>query len=141
MEACDHADGSPVGQCAICDQMVCSECLRSVFNEVICDAHGELEDESEWALVGFYSDTEGLDERRYTLSDHSISSLVVAVDEETIELYVPNDHKEEAFALLSTSTEGTVLCLECKIEFAKTIGTCPLCGVTRVQDAAESAGD
>ena len=141
MEACDHAEGSPVGQCASCDEMVCSECFRSVFNEVICNAHDKLEDESEWVLVGFYSDREGLDERRYTLADHSIPSVIAEVDEETIELYVPNDDKEEAFALLSVPSEETVLCLECKIEFAKTIGTCPLCGVTRVQDAAESAGD
>ena len=141
MEACDHADGSPVGQCGICDQMVCSECFRSVFNEVICDAHGELEDESEWVLVGFYADTEGLDERRYTLADHSVVSIVTAVDEESIELYVPNDDKDEAFALLSAPSDETVLCSECKIEFAKSIGVCPLCDVTRVQDAAESAGD
>jgi len=112
-----------------------------VFNEVICDSHDELEDESEWALVGFYSDTEGLDERRYTLADHSIVSLVAVVDEETVELYVPNDDKEEAFALLATPTEGTVLCSECKIELAIAVGSCPLCGVNRVEDAAESTGD
>lgn len=141
MEACDHVEGSPVGQCAICDQMVCSECFQTVFSEVICSAHEKLEDEDEWVLVGFYSDREGLNERRYTLADHSIPSVIAEVDEETIELYVPNGDKEEAFALLDTQAEYTVLCVECRIEFTKSVGDCPSCGVSRVQDAAESAGD
>ena len=141
MEACDHVEGSPVGQCAICDQMVCSECFQTVFSEVICSAHEKLEDEDEWVLVGFYSDREGLNERRYTLADHSIPSVIAEVDEETIELYVPNGDKEEAFALLDTQAEYTVLCVECRIEFTKNVGDCPSCGVSRVQDAAESAGD
>ncbi len=141
MEACDHVGGSPVGQCAICDQMVCSECFQTVFNQAICNAHDKLEDEDEWVLVGFYSDREGLDERRYALADHSIPSVIAEVDEETIELYVPNNDKEEAFALLDTQAEYTVLCVECRIEFTKSVGDCPSCGVSRVQDAAESAGD
>ena len=53
---CDHTDGSPMGVCAICGKTVCSECYTTVFNEMICDEHEALEDESAWELVAIYTD-------------------------------------------------------------------------------------
>ena len=52
---CEHLDGALMGKCAICENMVCSECFQTLFNAMICSAHEDLEDESEWELIGFHT--------------------------------------------------------------------------------------
>jgi hypothetical protein len=93
---CEHEESSPIGKCAICGRTVCSECYREVFSAMICDLHQNLEDEAEWELVGYYADPSLLAERRYTLEDNGITSLVVETDDETIELYVPTGCNESS---------------------------------------------
>lgn len=127
MEGCEHTEGSPVGKCAICERMVCSECFRSIFTEMICDMHQGLEDEAEWALVGFCSDHDTLGDSRYRLEDHGITSLAVESDEDNIELYVPVDDKEDAHATLGGG-DGMVFCAECSVHYTTDMGACPLCG-------------
>jgi hypothetical protein len=125
---CEHTEGSPIGKCAICEKTVCSECYREVFNAMICDLHQELEDESNWALVGFYNDSDALAERRYILEDSGITSLFVEVDDEAIELYVPSEEKEDAFSSLEGSGVDIFGCRECQIQYTKELSACPLCG-------------
>ena len=126
---CEHSEGSPVGKCAICDRMVCSECYRTVFTETICDAHDTLEEESEWELIGFYGDTAAAHTRRYVLEEQGITSLAVEAEEDSIELYVPVDDREDAYEVLITILEDAVSCGDCKIQYANTLEACPLCGV------------
>lgn len=128
---CDHVDGSPMGVCAICGKTVCSECYRTVFNEMICDEHEALEDESAWELVGIFSDAGVVAERRYQLEENGISSIAGESDEDVIELYVPAEERDEGFAVLqSTGDEGSV-CEECRIQFSADQEACPLCGGKR----------
>lgn len=126
---CEHTEGSPIGKCGICDRTVCTDCYRDVFGAMICDLHEELEDDSEWELVGFYSDDSTLAQKRYLLEENSITSLAVESDEDAVELYVPNDEKDDAFASLSAAADGEQSCAECEIQFSGDMDVCPVCGV------------
>ncbi|UCH83976.1 MAG: hypothetical protein JSW50_16310 [Candidatus Latescibacterota bacterium] len=129
-EGCEHLDDSPIGKCAICGKTVCSECYRTVFSETICDEHEALEEESAWELVGLYADTGTLDEKRFELEEQGIASIVVEEDEDAVELYVPAEDKDDAYAMLKVSGDETPVCTECKIQYATDSETCPICGKT-----------
>jgi hypothetical protein len=135
-EECEHLDGDYMGKCAICGDMVCGECYQSIFNTMICSAHEELEDEGEWELLGLYTSQESLDERRYYLQEQGITSIVVESEEDTTELYVPADVKEDAFAALQGASEEVLQCDGCQVFFSKDSGTCPICGVRYVEEEA-----
>ena len=126
---CEHEEGSPMGNCAICGAMTCSECFRTIFNQTICADHEDLEDESCWELVGFYTDETALDERRYYLEEQGITSIVVDTEEEAIELYVLVEEKEDAYAALISSGEDSLFCPSCQVQYSPELLTCPLCGV------------
>jgi hypothetical protein len=126
---CEHEDGTPIGKCAICERTVCTECYRTVFSETICDAHEALEEESEWELIGFYTDAAAPAQRRYILEDNGVTSLVVEADADMIELYVPVTEKEDAFAALQSSADDSYFCEDCQIQYSKDLGACPLCGI------------
>jgi RNA polymerase subunit RPABC4/transcription elongation factor Spt4 len=128
---CDHVDGSPMGVCAICGKTVCSECYRTVFNEMICDEHETLEDESAWELVGIFTDAAVIAERRYQLEENGISSIAGESDEDMIELYVPAEERDEGFAVLQAAGEEGGACEECRIQFSADMEACPLCGGKR----------
>lgn len=134
---CEHLEGSPIGKCSICERTVCGDCYRDLFSAMICDLHESLEDESAWALVGFYTEQAALAERRFVLEDQQIASLVVEVDEDSIELYVPVEEKDDAYAALSGATVAAVFCFDCKIQFAASLGTCPICGVKAADEPEE----
>jgi RNA polymerase subunit RPABC4/transcription elongation factor Spt4 len=125
---CDHADGSPMGMCAICGKTVCSECYRTVFNEMICDEHEALEDESAWELVGIYTEDSGIADKRYLLEENGISSIAGQSEDEMVELYVPADDRDEGFAVLCSSGDDGAMCKECRIQFSADMDACPLCG-------------
>jgi hypothetical protein len=108
--------------------MTCSECFRTVFNQTICGDHEDLEDESAWDLIGFYPNEDPIAERRYCLEEHGIISIVVEADDGTIELYVPETEKENAFETLVADGESCLSCTACQVEFAKEMELCPLCG-------------
>jgi hypothetical protein len=131
---CEHEEGSPMGHCAICGDMTCSECFRTIFNQTICAAHQDLEDESGWELVGFYSSEAAMSERRYYLEEQGITSIVVDTDEEAIELYVPEEEKDDAYAALVASGEDTLYCASCQVQYAPELETCPLCGVRAMEE-------
>ena len=123
-----------MGNCAICGAMTCSECFRTIFNQTICAAHENLEDESCWELVGFYSNETAMAERRYYLEEQGITSIVVDTDEEMIELYVLEEEKEDAYAALVASGEDTLYCPSCRVQYAPDLHTCPLCGVRAAEE-------
>lgn len=125
---CEHEEGAPMGACSICGEMTCSECFRTVFNQPICDGHEDLEDESAWELVGFYPNEDPLAERRFHLNEQEITSIVVEADDGTIELYVPELEKQNAFETLVADGENCLSCPACQVEFAKEMELCPLCG-------------
>ena len=128
-EACEHLESSPIGACAICARTVCTDCYRDIFNAMICDQHEDLEDEGQWELVGYYSPGTDLEERRYTLEEQAIVSLVVEGDQDGVELYVTTDEKDDAFASLAAMAgEESRVCGECKIVVSAEIDECPLCG-------------
>ena len=137
---CEHTDGSPIGKCAICGRTVCSECYQDIFGAMICDLHRGLEDESSWELVGFFADTPELAERRYALEENGITSLIVDYEEDAVELYVPNEDKDDAFAALTASGEEEYGCPECRIQFTKEMHACPVCGAAPA-DRGEAAYD
>ena len=125
---CEHAEGSPIGKCAICDRTVCTECYNDVFGTMICDLHKGLEDDSAWELVGLFSDRALVVQRRYALEENGLTSLVVDTDEDTVELYVPSEEKDDAFASLSAAADDEFRCPECKILFTRDMESCPVCG-------------
>lgn len=127
-EGCDHLDASPIGKCAICGKTVCSECYSTLFNEMICDEHGGLEEESAWEVVGYYSDDSIAADKRFLLEDNGISSLTVESDDDIVEVYIPAEAKEEAFAVLQSANDEARSCSECQVEFSSNIDCCPLCG-------------
>lgn len=130
---CEHLEGSMMGKCAICGQMVCGDCYRNLFNQLICSAHPHLEDESSWELVGFYTDSVSLSERKFILEENSITSLVVEADADTVELYVPVEEREDAWDALRASSEGALYCVDCKVQYSPDAGVCPVCGVKPVE--------
>ncbi len=127
-ERCDHLEGNPIGICAICGRTVCADCYRTVFNEMICDGHQALEEESMWEVVGFYTDAATLADRRFLLEDSGIMSIAVESDEDAMELYVSAEEKEDSYTVLQSSGEASCHCGDCKIQFSAELGTCPLCG-------------
>ncbi|MCK4776494.1 MAG: hypothetical protein KAT30_16975 [Candidatus Krumholzibacteria bacterium] len=133
-QECEHLNGDYVGKCAICGDMVCGECFQTLFNTVICAAHEQLEDESAWELLGFYGGSTLLDEPRHFLQEQGIMSVVVETEDDTIEMYVPIDEKNDAFEVLSGTGEGTVECDSCRVIYSDEIGTCPICGVRQVEE-------
>ena len=126
---CEHTEGSPIGKCSICEKTVCRECYREVFNAMICDLHQVLEDESNWELVGLYNMAEALTDRRYALEDGGITSLVVEADEDSIELYVPTEEREDAFTSLAGFPDYASVCKACRVQVSSELESCPLCGV------------
>ena len=134
---CEHTEGSPIGKCAICDRTVCSDCYRDIFSAMICDMHEELEDEAEWELVGYYSSSAVLDQRRYTLEEHGVTSLVVESEEDSIELYVPIEEKDDAYVALTASAEEENYCEDCRVQYSADMTACPVCGVKAVRGDAE----
>jgi RNA polymerase subunit RPABC4/transcription elongation factor Spt4 len=127
-KGCDHVDGSPMGVCAVCGKTVCSECYRTVFNDMICDEHESLEDESAWELIAIYTDPSVVADRRFLLEENGISSITVQSDEDAVELYVPAEDKEEGFAVLHSSGDDVGICSHCQIQYSAELDSCPLCG-------------
>jgi hypothetical protein len=102
---------------------------------MICDLHVGLEDDSAWELVGFFGDTTMLAQRRYVLDENGITSLVVDHEEEAVELYVPNEEKDDAYAALAVSAEDEHSCPGCKIFYTGDMETCPVCGAKPSDDS------
>lgn len=127
---CDHSDGTHVGSCAVCGDPVCTECFQALFNVVICSNHEGLEDEGEWELLGLYMTSTGSDNLRFFLDDQGIASVAVENEEGTMEVYVPIEHKDDAWASLDGGEAGDdmIKCDEDKLYFAREIGECPICG-------------
>ena len=96
---------------------------------MICGCHEALEDETAWELIGFYISEASLAERRYYLEEQGITSIIVETEEETIELYVPEVEKEDAYGALISSGEDSLYCPACRIQYAPEMQVCPLCGV------------
>lgn len=131
---CEHLDGDFVGKCAICDNMVCGECMQTIFNTVICSEHEHLEDESSWELLGFYTSPASVEERRYFLQEQGITSIVVEAEDDMTELYVPVEEKEEAYEALRGAAEEILQCDNCMVFYSEEVGTCPICGVRHVEE-------
>lgn len=130
-EECEHLDGDVMGKCAICGNMVCSECYRTVFNQMICNAHEELEEESAWEVIGFYTDHDVVAEVRFELKEQSLTSLELEADADTIELYVPPEEKDDAWDSIVGIAGEFNTCEECQVHFSSDIGICPICGNAR----------
>lgn len=81
-----------------------------------------------WEVVGFYTDAATLADRRFLLEDSGIMSITVENDEDTTELYVSAEEKEDGYTILQSSGEASCHCDDCKIQFSVELGTCPLCG-------------
>jgi hypothetical protein len=131
---CEHPNGDFMGKCAICGDMVCGECFQTIFNTVICGAHEGLEDESSWELLGFYVSPASLEERRNFLQDQGVTSIAVELEDDTAELYVPIEEKDDAYEALQGASEEELQCDDCKVFFSKASGTCPICGVRYVEE-------
>jgi hypothetical protein len=131
---CEHPNGDYMGKCAICEDMVCGECFQTIFNTIICGEHKLLEDESSWELLGVFSDPAQLEEKRAFFQDQGITSIAVESEEDTAELYVPIDEKDDAFEASQGVSEDTLQCDTCKVYFSKDTGTCPICGVQYVEE-------
>lgn len=139
-QGCEHADGSPIGKCAVCDRTVCSECYRDLFGTMICDQHADLEDESAWELIGMYTDASAATEQRFVLDDAGITSLVVDQGDEAIELYAPAEERDDAFAALSGTGDECFVCDDCQIQFSRAFGECPVCGEKPVEHEGDYEG-
>jgi len=128
---CDHSDGSHVGSCAVCGEPVCSECFQALFNVVICSNHEGLEDEGEWELLALYSTEEGAHSLRFYLDDQGVTSLVVENEDSRMEVYVPIEEKDDAWASLDGGEAGEdmVKCSEDRLYFSRDVGECPICGM------------
>jgi hypothetical protein len=87
-----------------------------------------MEDESEWELVAYYTDTTMLEDRRYSLEEAAVAALVVESEDEATEIYVPIAEKEDAFAALSAVADGENMCGECLIQYSAELTECPVCG-------------
>ena len=112
----------------MCGKTVCSECYRTVFNDMICDEHEALEDESAWELVAIYTDPAMVADKRYQLEENGISSISVQGEEDAVELYVPAEEKDEGFAVLQTAGDDVGICKHCQIQYSTELEACPLCG-------------
>jgi hypothetical protein len=123
-----------MGQCAICGDMTCGECFQTIFNTVICGEHEELEDESSWELLGVFEDLSQSEETRSFLQDQGITSIAVESEDDTAELYVPIDEKDDAFEAAQGLSEDALQCDDCKVYFSKETGICPICGVRYAEE-------
>lgn len=119
-----------MGKCAICDDMACGECFQTLFDATICGNHEELEDESMWEAIGFFTDTSAAENRRYYLTEQTVVSLVVESEDEMVELYIPSEQKEEAYDALAGDSEDAESCESCHIFYSKEISQCPICGAS-----------
>jgi hypothetical protein len=108
--------------------------MQTIFNTVICSAHEQLEDESSWELLGFYTSPAALEERRYFLLEQGITSIVVDAEDDMTELYVPVEEKDEAYEALRGAAEEVLQCDNCKVFYSEEVGTCPICGVRHVEE-------
>jgi hypothetical protein len=133
---CEHPNGDFMGKCAICDNMVCGECFQTIFNTVICGEHEELEDESAWEMLGLYTSLTSLEERRQFLQDQGMTTIAVESEDDTAELYVPIDEKDDAFEALQGASDDELQCDNCKVFFSIESGACPICGVRYVEEEA-----
>ena len=131
---CGHDDGAVMGTCVICGDAVCGECFQPLFDKMICGNHENLEDEGEWEIIGVYMSEAVMEDRRFFLSEEGITAIAVETAEETIELYVPVDDRDDAHAALSAPSEDTVHCPGCKIFYSLEADVCPLCGVREVEN-------
>lgn len=136
-EGCEHTEASPIGTCAICGRTVCTECYNDIFGAMICDLHPGLEDDSEWELVAIFTDEGLVAQRRYDLEESGITVLAVDSEDDNIELYVPNEEKDDAFALLTGAAVENV-CPECQIQFGLDLEICPVCGAKPVRAGGEN---
>ncbi len=135
---CEHEDGNLMGSCAICGDTTCGECFQSLFNAIICGNHTDLEDEGEWELVGFFMLQQSVDERRYYLTEQSLTSMSVETDEDVIELHVPAEDKAETYTLLAVPSEDIFNCDTCQVIYSVELESCPVCGTAPVaKEAAE----
>jgi len=125
---CEHESGNLIGKCAICGEMICEDCYRSVYNQMMCGAHRDLEDESTWELAGSYHTNDPIDEVKFALGEHGVAALFVEVDTDTVELYVPEEDKESVWEMFKASSDADRLCHECKINFSDQVTLCPVCG-------------
>jgi len=128
---CDHSDGTMAGMCAICGDPVCSECYQSLFNVVICANHEALEDEGEWEVIIVYAEAGApADSVRFFLDDQGVMSVAVETDDNTVQIFVPIEEKDEAWALLEGGEAGDDMarCDECKVHYARVLAECPVCG-------------
>ena len=127
---CDHSDGTHVGSCAVCGDPVCTECAQPLFNVNICANHEGREDESEWEMIALYMSTDGSDTLRFFMDDQGIASIAVENEEGVMEVYVPIEEKDEAWAALDGDQAGDdmIKCDEDRLYFAREIGECPICG-------------
>jgi hypothetical protein len=109
---------------------VCSECFQALFNTVICSNHENLEDEGDWELLALYANSEGSDGLRFFLDDHGVPSVAVETEEGAMEVYVPIEEKDDAWAALEGGEAGDdmIRCDEDRLYFAREIGECPICG-------------
>jgi len=130
---CEHQDGDIMGSCTVCGDTVCGECMQTVFDTIICSAHGDLEDEGAWELVGFYSSPTSMEERRFYLSEQGLTSLAVEADDDIIELYVPAEEKDDAYAALSGALDA-LHCDDCRVYYSPDLGTCPVCGARIIEE-------
>lgn len=131
---CEHPNGDFMGKCAICENMVCGECFQTIFNTMICGEHEELVDESAWEMLGFYTSLASLEERRQFLQDQGVTSIAVESEEDTAELYVPIEEKDDAFEALQGDSDDVLQCDSCKVFFSKETEACPICGVRCVEE-------
>ena len=125
---CEHLDGDVIGKCAICGNMVCSECYRTVFNQMICASHETLEEESLWEVAGFFADIDVVAEVRFELKEQGLTSLELEADADMIELYVPPEEKEDAWHAIQGLSSTFNSCEECQVHFSSDVGSCPICG-------------
>lgn len=126
---CEHSEGNIMGKCAICGDLVCGDCFEEIFNTMVCGNHEGMLDEGDWELVGLYTVDHPMEDRRYFLNEQGVTSLLVATDDDTIELYVPAAEKADAFAALGGETDGLLECTGCQVQYAQESGVCPVCGV------------
>jgi hypothetical protein len=128
---CDHSDGTHVGMCAVCGEPVCSECYQPLFSVMICANHESLEDEGEWELLALYASADGADSLRFFLDDHLVKSVVVEDEDGAVQVFVPIEEKDEAWAALDGGEAGDdmIRCDEDRLYFSREIGECPICGL------------
>jgi len=126
---CEHPNGDIMGKCAVCGDIVCGECFQPIFNVMMCANHGDLADEGAWELIGFFLSEWAIESRRIFLDEAGVLSLVNEGEEDVLELYVPIEERDDAFAALQSVTEDSIECEQCRVFYSPEMETCPVCGV------------